>query len=234
MTRERIYERVKKALRQQAENRCPLCGEDDEFTFQYHHIKPVSEGGESKEPNLILLCSNCHSRATHGQIEKSEIEKVKQSLGNRNHSHTTPKTESDIINFQGRNKGQVANKIENKIEIKTENKTVKLNPPSGAIASSLAHKNYTKYLIDRYHEFKKSEIGQKSMKYAVLYKSITRKFGAKWDMIPLGRFDELAVYLQDRIDNTILGKTHKANSRRNYSTFEEYCDKYCKQVECDD
>lgn len=225
MVRKNISERVKKTLRQQAENRCPLCGEGDEFTFQYHHIKPVSEGGESKEPNLILLCSNCHSRATHGQIEKSEIEKVKQSLGNRNHSYATPKSESNVINFTGRNRGQVANKIE-KIEIRTENKTVKFNPPSGAIASSLAHKNYTKYLIDRYHEFKKSEIGPKNMQYAVLYASIKREFGAKWDMIPLEKFDELSAYLQGKIDKTVLGKNHKARGRRNYSTFEEYNDKH--------
>ena len=225
MTRKKISERVKKALRQQAENRCPICGEDDEFTFEYHHIKPIAEGGKSEEPNLILLCSNCHSKVTHGRIERSEIEKIKKSLGSGNHSHTTPKTESNIINFQGRNRGQVANKIEN-IEIKTQKNVV--GPPAEAIASSLAHKNYTKYLINRYHEFKKSEIGQKSMKYAVLYASITRKFGAKWDLIPLGRFDELTVYLQDRIDNTILGKTNKANGHRNYSTFEEYCDKYSK------
>ena len=210
MTRKKISERVKKALRQQAENRCPICGEDDEFTFEYHHIKPIAEGGEFEEPNLILLCSNCHSKVTHGRIVRSEIERVKKSLCDGNHSHTTPKTESNIINFQGRNRGQVANKIENKTEIKTENKTVKLNPPSGSIASSLEHMNYTKHLIKRYHEFKKSEIGQKSMKHAVLYTSITRKFGAKWNLIPLGRFDELVAYLQNRIDDTILGKNQQS------------------------
>ena len=226
MARKYVFERVRKALRQQAGKRCPICGEDNEFTFQYHHIKPVAEGGESEETNLILLCSNCHSKVTQGLIERSEIEKIKKSLGSGNHSHATPKTESNVIHFQGRNRGQVANKIENKTEIKTENKTVKFNPPNGSIASSLEHRNYTKYLIDRYHEFKKSEIGQENMKYAVLYTSIKRKFGAKWDLIPLGRFEELSAYLQGRIDKTVLGKNHKARGRKNYSTFEEYNDKH--------
>lgn len=226
MTRKKISERVKKALRQQAKNRCPLCGESDEFTFQYHHIRPIADKGESEEPNLILLCSNCHSKVTHGRIDKSEIQKIKKSLGSGNHSHTTPKTESNIINFQGRNRGQVANKIENKTEIKTENKTVKLNPPSGSIASSLEHKNYTKYLIDRYHEFQESDIGKEKIRYSILYKSIQRNFGAKWDMIPLEKFDELSVYLQGRIDKTKVGRIRKANNQKTHSTFEEYCDKY--------
>ena len=225
MTRKKISVRIKKALRQQAKNRCPLCGEDDEFTFEYHHIKPIAEGGESKEPNLILLCSNCHSKVTHGRIEKTEIEKVKRSLGNGNHSHATPNTESNVINFPGINRGQVANKIE-KIEIKTENKTVKLNPPAGTIASSLKHRNYTKYLIDRYHEIQESDIGRENMKYPVLYKSIQRKFGSKWEMIPLEKFDELSVYLQGRIDKTKIGRIRKANSQKTHSTYEEYCDKY--------
>ena len=223
MSKTRISERTKKKLRQQAKNLCPTCGEDDEFTFQYHHIKPLAQGGKSEEQNLILLCANCHSKVTHGKIEESEILRVKELLSSGNHPHTLLKTASNVVSFTGgTNSGHIANKI----EIKTQNKTVKVSPPVGAIASSLMHRNYTKYLIDRYHEFKKSETGSGNMRYSVLYRSMQREFGAKWDMIPLGRFGELSAYLQSRIDNTILGKNQKAKGRKNSSTFEEYRDKY--------
>ena len=227
MQRTRISERVKKKLRQETENRCPICGEDNEFTFEYHHIKPVAEGGKSEEKNLILLCSNCHSKVTHSQIEESEILRVKKLLSNDYYQYRAKKTARNVIDFSGINKGQVANNIE-KIEIKTQNKTVKINPPPGAIASSLLHRNYIKSLVDKYHKFKKSEVGQEKMKYSILHDSIKREFGAKWDMIPLERFNDLSAYLQDRIDKTILGKIHKAKGRRSYSTFEEYIDKHCR------
>ena len=67
------------------------------------------------------------------------------------------------------------------------------------------------------------------MNYNILYASIKRKFGAKWDMIPMERFDDLSEYLQQQIDKTSLGKNYKSKGRKNYSTFSEYRDKYGKR-----
>ena len=207
---------------------CPICGEEDVTTFEIHHIKPIAEGGKTTEENLILLCSNCHSKVTHSEIEASEIIKLRISLRDGNRSRKTGNTSSNVINFpKGVNQGTIANVV-NKTEIVTQNKTVRINPPDGSIASNLVHRNYIKKLIDRYHGFKESEVGREGMKRAILYSSIKRKFGAKWDMIPMERFDELSEFLQQRIDKTILGKTFKSRGRKNYSTFSEYCDKHGK------
>ncbi|HAT7636092.1 TPA: HNH endonuclease, partial [Vibrio cholerae] len=54
-----------------------------------------------------------------------------------------------------------------------------------------------------------------------------RKFGAKWDMVPIDRFLELSTYIQDRIEKTVLGKKLKAQGKKSYSTFEEYLAKNC-------
>lgn len=231
-----IPEKIKKKIYQESGMVCPMCGEEDVATFEIHHIKPISEGGETEERNLILLCSSCHSKVTHGGIKKSNILKLKQSLHNVNRSqshktaqsHKTESVPSNVINFpKGINQGIIANVI-NKTKIVTPRNTVKMSPPDGSIASDLMHKNYIKYLIDRYHKFKEADVGRKEMKYSILYSSIKRKFGAKWDMIPMERFDELSGYLQQRIDGTILGKTHKSRKQKNYSEFLEYCEKHGK------
>ncbi len=156
-------------------------------------------------------------------IEKKSLEtdiikladKVKNKIENTN--------TGNVVNFTGGvNEGIVANKV----EIKTTNKNIKISAPQGAIASSLLHRNYTKYLIDRYHEFKKADVGKEKMKYTVFYSSIKREFGAKWDMIPLKKFPELSSFIQRRIDNTILGKNKKANNVKCHSSFEEYAAKH--------
>ena len=63
------------------------------------------------------------------------------------------------------------------------------------------------------------------MNYAIFYGTIKREFGAKWDMIALERFDELSIYIQTRIDRTILGKNQKAKNVKRYSTFPEHQEK---------
>ncbi len=221
-----IPERIRKKIYQESGMACSRCGEEDVATFEIHHIKPISEGGKNEESNLILFCSNCHSKVTHGEIKTSEILKLKKSLRNANRSHKTESVSSNVINFpRGINQGTIANVV-NKTEIVTQSKTVRVNPPDGSIASNLMHKNYIKHLIDRYHKFKESDVGREGMKYSILYGSIKRRFGAKWDMIPMERFDEISEFLQQRIDGTILGKTRKSRRQKNYSTFSEFCDKH--------
>lgn len=129
----------------------------------------------------------------------------------------------NVVNFSGgANYGVVANTV----EFKNTKKQVRVEAPAETIASSALHRNYAKRLIDRYHEYKKAEVGKSKMNYAVFYRTINREFGAKWDFIPLARFEGLVCYLQDRIDKTILGKNNKAKGKKSYSTFEEYVAKY--------
>ena len=64
------------------------------------------------------------------------------------------------------------------------------------------------------------------MKYPVFYQQIKKRFGAKWDMIPLQLFDALIVYIQSRIDKTKHGRIQKAHGKKNYSEFDEYLKKY--------
>lgn len=219
---------IKRKIAQESHSACPFCGEDDVATAQFHHIKPLAAGGTDLPENLIYLCANCHSKVDRGKIPPSEVLRVKRMLTSGRHPYAGGSAASNVINAdftKSVNSGVVANRIE-KVEIKTTRKSVAVNPPTGSIASSLSHRNYAKHLIDRYHEFKKIEVGQESMNYALFYQQIKRRFGAKWDMIPLQLFDELVIFTQSRIDRTKHGRIQKAQGKINYSGFDEYLEKF--------
>ena len=224
MGRKAIPEKIKKKIYQEAGMVCPVCGESDVATFEIHHIQPYSENNQHNEENLILLCSNCHAKVTAGEITENDVLRQKISLikGNKTASQGQSQP-NNVVNFNsGVNNGVVANKV----EIKTQKKSIKINAPEGSIASSVIHRNYIKRLIDRYHEFKTADVGKEKMKYTIIYGAIKRKFGAKWDMIPIKQFEQLVTFMHRRIDNTILGKTNKARNIKRYSTFEKYLQKY--------
>lgn len=167
-----------------------------------------------KETDLEEVRRIIESRNIEDEIIKF-AEQVRTKIKNEN--------ASNVVNFTGGlNHGVVANKV----ELKNTKKQVKVEAPQGTVASSLPHRNYSKYLIDRYHEFKKAEVGKSAMNYRIFYDTINRKFGAKWDMVPLGRFGELTAYIQERIDRTILGKNNKSKNIKSYSSFEEYVAKH--------
>ena len=219
---------IRKKLTQESQSTCPFCGEDDVSTAEFHHIIPISEGGTNEFENLIYICANCHSKVTQGQIPHSEVKKVKELLGEGKHPFFKEEAASSVIHAdftKGANLGVVANTIQN-VEIKTTRRTVKLEAPQGSIASSLRHTNYTKHLIDRYHEFKMIEIGKETMKWPVFYQQIKRRFGANWKMVPLERFEDLVLYIQSRIDNTKHGRVRESRGRNNYSSFKEYLEKH--------
>ena len=225
---------TKRKISQESQSTCPFCGEDDVSTGQIHHIKPVSEGGTNSLKNLIYLCANCHSKVTQGQISRSEVFRIKEMHATGTHPYACDDVANNVVHAyftRGINKGVVANRVE-KVEIRTTRKSVNFNPPTGSIGSNLSHRNYVKHLIDRYHEFKKIEVGKEGMKYPILYQQIKKRFGAKWDMIPLQLFDELVIYIQSRIDKTKHGRVQKARGKKIYSKFEEYLEKYGGYADC--
>ena len=221
MSRKPIPRLVEKRLYKEANSQCPRCEQADVATLQVHHIKPVAEGGSDDEENLIVLCSNCHSKVTSDEITEAEILRLKISLMKGTSPRASNNTNGKIVNFTG---GANSGIIANEVTMKTQKKTVRMNPPPGSIGSSLDHRNYIKYLIDRYHEFKKAD-SREDMKYNIFYRTINREFGAKWDMIALEQFDKLSIHIQTRIDRTILGRNKKARSVKRYSTFQEHQEK---------
>ncbi|HVC44113.1 MAG TPA: hypothetical protein VND20_04800 [Candidatus Binataceae bacterium] len=98
--------------------------------------------------------------------------------------------------------------------------------PVGSIGRDLVQRNYVRYLIERYHRFRQADSsfgsGPARFSYAVIFKNVERKFHAPTYFIPEARFNELVKYLQQRIDQTILGKDNSRKNIRNYANPEEF------------
>jgi len=221
-----ISAKTKKLIFQEANSRCAFCSESNIDTLEIHHIHERADGGGNEPENLILVCANCHNAITNNTISKSEVMGKKNTLMQKTLvEKTKEKTSAKIFHLNNSiNNGFIGETI----NIKTVRITsLKLSPPENSIASDLNKRNYVKRLIERYQEFKKSEKDIGNYKYAIIYSAIKREFKCKWDMIPLYKFDNLVLYLQNRIDKTILGRTRKNRGEKNYRSFEEFL----KQVE---
>jgi hypothetical protein len=54
--------------------KCRLCGRAPQSQqnyhrgFEYHHVKPQSEGGPDEADNVVLLCHDCHLRHHRNHI----------------------------------------------------------------------------------------------------------------------------------------------------------------------
>lgn len=123
----------------------------------------------------------------------------------------------------GKNFGIIANQVNIKTSARSR---VGISAPDGTIGSHRDERNYVKYLIDRYHEFKRADVGAEGMKYSIIYDAIKNKFGTKWDYIPSERFEQLVVFIQKRIDSTIVGKNKKSKGIMRYQTYGGYLDKH--------
>jgi hypothetical protein len=113
----------------------------------------------------------------------------------------------------------------NSVVIVNRKKAVRILPPNGSLASDLSKRNYIKHLIDRYHEFASQQPGR-NFRYAAIYVAIAKRFGAKWDLVPLRCFEDLFLFLQHKIDRTMLGRMNFRKGKPNYSTYEEFRQKY--------
>ena len=98
--------------------------------------------------------------------------------------------------------------------------------PAGSIGSDLVHRNYVRYLVQRYHRFRQADPGFGSasarFSYAVIFKNIEREFKAQTYFISDTKFKDLVEYLQQRIDRTILGKRNRKREIHNYASLEDF------------
>ncbi len=81
MSRERIPEKIKRAVLVEAGHRCaiPTCRAT---TMEIAHIVPYSKTQDNSFENLIALCPNCHTRFDQKkEIDKLSVKMYKHNLG---------------------------------------------------------------------------------------------------------------------------------------------------------
>lgn len=184
--------------------------------------------------NLILLCAR-HSKVIDSEPKKftvdllNEIKQIHEKDGNIELSKAEAAMAVSLLENYRMIYIEAGSEVNirraDSIHAQTVNigkgKKTTIAAPIGSIASSLAHRNYTKHLIDRYQEFASDQLGR-DFKFPAIYSTLKKRFGAKWEMIPLIQFEVLCDYLRGRIDKTRLGQINRSKGHPNYSSFEEF------------
>jgi HNH endonuclease len=218
-----IPKQTEKLIYQEASSRCSFCPEDHIPLLDIHHIVPRADGGSNDPSNLILVCKNCHARIDSGAISSDEVSRVKHT---QRVIPLIPRGKTSSGNNLTIGGDVTSSIIANSLTITGDVKLPRrMSHPAGSIGANLNKKNYIAHLVEQYHTLRSADgsYGRTvQYEYAVLYKSIERKFKAKTYFIPESRFEDLVQYLQNRIDATIQGKRNRKNGYKNYSDFYEY------------
>lgn len=217
-----IPAKTKKFIIQEAGGICGFCGQKDVSTLEFHHIHGKDIPDPHAPENLIYVCKNCHGKITAGQISEADVHLQKQILRYAGNPNVKDNGRKHIVNLhESINTGIIANVVH--FHGKAKHKPT--ITPASTIGADAIKRNYLKHLIDRYHEFAIAE-KKGSYKFPVFYQAIKRRYGAKWDMIPIHQFESVCLYVQERIDRTALGRNRKVTGQSNYSLFPEYYEKY--------
>lgn len=222
MKRKSVSNKLRALLQKEIRSKCPFCANEDVDHFEVHHIDEDSENNDIF--NLLLLCPLCHSKITKGDIVRNVVRSTKNRLVGES-AKGDAKIPARIINFRSKVENAVVGD-HNTVTINVK-KAQKSKYPEGCIGSDVVKANYIGYLIDRYHEYKEYQVGKEGINYAIFPSNLKRKFKVGRTRtiyhVPISKFEELALYIQNRIDGTMLAKVNKGKGRnRNYEPFDEY------------
>ncbi|SEB02103.1 HNH endonuclease [Flavobacterium gillisiae] len=218
--------RQKVRLLQESKNKCAFCDFSDAGRIQFHHIDENS--ANTILENLISVCPNCHSLIGEKAITEDEVLIKKSNLKNEYLlEDKANKSNIEISNSTFHNPILGNNNVVNlTVKNQMQKKKVIQKYPEGSIGQNIIMYNYSKYLADRYSEFKNFELKPKGQEfnYASFYGKVKKDFkSGGFFHIPQTRFLELTSYLQKNIDRTILAKVNKSKGvLKNYSSFEDY------------
>ncbi|MDO8722538.1 MAG: HNH endonuclease signature motif containing protein [Syntrophales bacterium] len=217
LTQKRIY--------QEAGSRCAFCQESEVTSLAIHHMDSNPEN--NIEDNLILVCSNCHGKITHGVLSQADVVFKKREVhwGSGNYG-SKPGTPVSVVVDNSVIIGDVANTI---TKISTKKNSLKVLHPQGSIGGNLTMKAYVDYLIGRYFEFKKADSSygrNMNFSHAVIHRNIQKALGGRTFYLPEDKFQDLVKFLQGHIDQTIQGKVNRKKGVTNYHSFQEHIEKY--------
>jgi len=76
--RKYIPVKVRQRAQQEIASVCPFCANEEASTFQPHHID--EDPSNSVIENILMLCSNCHTKVHSGLITRDEVVSMKKYL----------------------------------------------------------------------------------------------------------------------------------------------------------
>lgn len=217
--------RQKVRLLQESKNQCAFCDFSDAGRIQFHHID--ENPANTILENLISVCPNCHSLIGEKAITEKEVLNKKQHLKSNFKSEKNKENTNIKISKSTLNNPVVGNNNIININVKKQaEKKIIQKYPDGSIGQNVLMYGYSKYLADKYADYKTFELKNKGQKfnYASFYGKVKKDFKAGgFFHIPETRFLDLTTYLQSRIDRTILAKVNKSKGiLKNYTSYPEY------------
>jgi len=222
--RKRLPSRTTKLIFQESSSKCSFCDEAEVSALEIHHIVTVEAGGSDGPENLVLVCSTCHSKITQGVIPQADVVERKRALIYGEPRKRRSPQASNVISIDGHVSQSI---VANTVRL-TGTTSPRMNYPPGSVGANIHMKNYVDYLIKHYYDYRKADSSfgafghARKFHHAEIHNSIQSKFNAKTSFIPETRFEEVCVYLKQRIDRTILGKRNRARGIFNYRSFREF------------
>jgi hypothetical protein len=223
MKRPKIPSMLSKQVYQEAASCCVFCNESDVAALEIHHLD--DDPTRNVLENLLLVCSTCHSKITHGGISPADAQLQKRTIqfqGKKSPgSRSEPRQSVTVSSTQ--NTGIIANVVNIK-----GRKPPKLRYPSDSIGADTIKNGYIHYLYGKYIDYRKADTSFGAFAHASrfhpgeLHRTIRSKFKAQTFFLHVARFNELVQYMQGRIDQTILGKRNRSRGVPNCGSFEDY------------
>jgi len=214
-----------KQVFQEAASCCSFCNEADVAALEIHHMD--DNPGNNVLENLLLVCSSCHSKITHGTISTADMlmqKRIIQFQAKSNGFKPEPAASSPSVNVNNtHNEGIIANTVNFK-----GGKKPKMNYPPDSIGADTIKKSYIDYLYGRYIDCRKADTSFGAFAHAQkfhpgeLHRTIRATFKAQTFFIHVSRSDELVNYMHGRIDRTILGRRNCSQGIPNYDSFDDY------------
>ncbi len=227
-----------------------LCNDAGAIVGEICHIKASRKDGPRYDfnqtaqernayDNLILLCPNHHTCIdtnpdnfpAESLIEMKSIKKTYVAHPETSEDALYAKQllekflrQSPAQNIMMNSPGAIQ---ANTVTIKTTMKNVIVAPAPDTIGHDQRKSRYIEHLIERYNKFASTHYTRsKPFEYGAIGSNIVSKFGSKWRMLPVERFEQVASYLQDRISKTKQAKCNQSKQYPSFSTYEEYCIKH--------
>ena len=211
-----------KKVYQEADNRCPFCAVADVAVLEVHHLDGNPSNNEVE--NLIVVCGNCHSKITRGEISPADVHTKKMELfwTHKTASRPAKKTprQSVAVNATNISDSIIANNV-----TLGRKRTPRMQYPADSIGADTIKKGYIDYLLKHYYDYRKADASYGSFRpfsHAEIHTTIQSRFKTKTFFIHASRFAELCDYVKSRVDQTIQGKRNRSRGIPNYHSFERY------------
>ncbi len=211
-----------KKLYQEADSRCPFCGVADVAMLEIHHID--GDPSNNQIENLIIVCGNCHSKITHGDISPADVHAKKMELF-WTHRATPCRAEKSPRQSVSVHAVSVSDSIIANTMTFNLKRSPRIQYPVDSIGADTIKKGYIDYLIKRYFDYRQADTSYGSLRpfsHAEIHTTIQRRFKAKTFFIHVSRFEELCDYIKSRVDQSIQGKRNHSRGIPNYDSFEGY------------